>query len=272
MTEPMLSAITPVILTYNEAPNIGRTLAGLHWAKEIVVVDSESTDGTIEMLQADPRVRLHVRKFSSHNDQWQFATSQTGIETPWILRLDADYQIPPALVEEMARLDPNGPEQAYRVRFDYAIYSKVLANALYPPKTVLLRCGSFAVLDAGHTEAWKVEGRIGELKARIIHDDWKPMPSWIASQTNYMRRELAHKSHSGLIHWLRSHPPLMMVAVFFYCLFAKGLIFNGRKGIMYTLQRTVAEGIYGLLYLEERSNISVATHIDSTKKPRPESP
>jgi glycosyltransferase involved in cell wall biosynthesis len=266
MTEGMLSAITPVILTYNEAPNIGRTLSGLHWAKEIVVVDSGSTDGTIEMLQADPRVRLHIRKFLSHNDQWQFATNQTGIQTPWILRLDADYQISQALVQEMALLDPEGPEHAYRVRFDYAIYSKVLASALYPPKTVLLRRGSFAVLDAGHTEAWKVEGRIGNLKARIIHDDWKPMPGWIASQTNYMRRELAHKSHGGLTHWLRSHPPLMMVAVFFYCLFAKGLIFNGRKGIMYTMQRTVAEGIYGLLYLEERSGV---THIVSTDKPRP---
>lgn len=254
MTEDMLQAITPVILTYNEARNIQRTLSALRWASDIVVVDSGSTDDTIKILQANPRVRLYSRKFDTHQDQWQFATQHTDIKTPWILRLDADYFIPKALEEEMAKLNPNGPENGYRIGFDYAIYSGVLVSSLYPPKTVLLRRGSFRILDAGHAEAWEVSGLVKDLKARIIHDDWKPMSGWVASQVNYMRRELALNSRNGrgLAYWLRSKPPLMMVAVFFYCLFVKGLIASGRRGIFYTLQRTVAEGIYGLLYLEQQ--------------------
>ncbi|MFN5855908.1 MAG: glycosyltransferase, partial [Pseudanabaenaceae cyanobacterium] len=44
----MIEQIQPLILTYNEAPNIARTLAKLSWAKRIVVIDSFSTDETLE--------------------------------------------------------------------------------------------------------------------------------------------------------------------------------------------------------------------------------
>jgi hypothetical protein len=158
------------------------------------------------------------------------------------------------LIEEMARLDPGTSENAYRIGFDYAVYGRILAASLYPANTILLRRGFFAVHDAGHTESWEVAGPVGNLKARIVHDDWKAMSRWVSAQANYMARELHAKKHPGrsLRDWLRGHPPLMPIAVFFYCLFAKGLIFSGRSGILYTLQRTVAEAIYALLYLEAR--------------------
>jgi glycosyltransferase involved in cell wall biosynthesis len=252
--EPMLAVITPVILTWNEASNIARTLACLDWAKEIVVVDSGSTDETIAILKATPRVRLYTRKFDTHQKQWRFATEETGITSPWLLRLDADYLLPHALVEEISRLDPGAPESGYRIGFDYAIYGRILTASLYPANTILLRRGYFAVHDAGHTESWEVKGPVGHIKARVVHDDWKAMSYWVSAQVNYMARELQVKKRSdrSLRDWLRRHPPLMPVAVFFYCLFVKGLIFNGRQGILYTLQRTVAEAIYALLYLEAR--------------------
>jgi glycosyltransferase involved in cell wall biosynthesis len=252
MTESMLNAITPVILTYNEAVNIGRTLGSLQWASEIIVVDSDSTDSTLEILRANPRVRLYSRKFDSHHNQWAFATGATDIKTPWIFRLDADYQLSPELVDEISRLDPGGAENAFRVHFDYAIFSKKLVASLYPPNTVLLRRGKFSIGDAGHTESWLVEGPIGELKATIVHDDWKPMSAWLWAQARYMARELnaPARTDRGLRDWLRTHPPLMPIAVFFYCFLARGLIFSGRQGLLYTLQRTIAEAIYSLLYLE----------------------
>ena len=46
----MLEKITPLILTYNEAPNIERTLQHLTWAKKIVVIDSYSTDETLKIM------------------------------------------------------------------------------------------------------------------------------------------------------------------------------------------------------------------------------
>ena len=70
----------------------------------------------------------------------------------------------------------------------------------------------------------------------------------------YMRRELAYlqAKGSGLKSWLRLRPPLMPLAVFFYCLFVKGLILNGRAGLFYALQRLIAEAVLSLMVLEER--------------------
>ena len=250
----MLEDITPVLLTYNEEQNIHRTLSRLWWAKDIVVVDSGSTDGTLAVLASFPNVRMFKRSFDSHGNQWRYAVEETQIATDWILRLDADYQVSDALVAELAALDPNAPVSAYRVSFDYAIFSRNLLSSLYPANTVLLRKGRFSVRDKGHTETWDVNGPVATLSARIIHDDWKATGQWLIGQARYMQRELdyLHVNKGGLVRWLRLRPPLMPIAVFLYCLIGKGLLLNGRAGIFYALQRLVAEAVLSLLVLEEK--------------------
>ena len=61
----MLDQITPVILTYNEAANIGRTLERLAWAREVVVVDSLSTDDTVAIAGRFPNTRVVQRPFDT---------------------------------------------------------------------------------------------------------------------------------------------------------------------------------------------------------------
>ncbi len=250
----MLDQITPVLLTYNEAENIGRTLSNLSWARDIVAVDSGSTDETVAILTRHSNVRVFTHPFSDHATQWLYAVNETNISTPWILRLDADYQVTPALVEEMKTLDPGATIDAYSVDFDYAIYSRLLRASLYPPNTVLLRRGRFRIVDRAHTEGWVVDGPVEKLRARIVHDDWKSTRRWLMSQGHYMQRELARlETHrSGVRDWLRMRPPLAPLAVFFYCLFGKGLILDGRRGVQYALQRVVAEGVLALMLLEAR--------------------
>ena len=250
----MLDSITPVLLTYNEAPNIGRTLAQLAWANDIVVVDSGSTDDTLSILKAHPRVRVFHRDLDTHHAQWRYAMHDTDIVTPWVLRLDADYQVPKELVSEMAQLAPPGNLAAYEAAFDYAVFGRRLTTSLYPKKPVLLRIGSFSISDEGHTEGWVVNGPVAQLKRRLIHDDWKSMHAWAVAQARYMTRERQklESRRAGLRDWLRMHPPLMPLAVFFYCLFGKGLLFNGKAGLLYTLQRTIAEGILSVYILEAK--------------------
>jgi hypothetical protein len=250
----MLDQITPVLLTYNEEQNISRTLSHLAWAKDIVVVDSGSTDGTLAALAHFPNVRVFNRRFDTHGKQWRYATEETNIGTDWLLRLDADYQVSDALIAELARLDPNAAVSAYRVRFDYAVFSRKLLSSLYPSKTVLLRRGCFTVWDKGHSDVWDVQGPVVTLNATIVHDDWKPVSQCVIGEAQCLQRERdwirVHKG--GLVRWLRVRPPLMPIAVFLYCLFGKGLILNGRAGIFYALQRMMAEAMLSLMVLEER--------------------
>src|SRR5208282_6416368 len=178
----MLEQITPVILTLNEAPNIAHTLSRLTWAKHIVVVDCGSTDDTLAILARWPNVRVFTRPFDSHAGQWRYATTETGIDTSWILRLDADYQLSEDLIEELKQLDPDAAVDGYSIAFDYAIFSHKLRSSLYPANTVLLRRGRFTVTDKGHTESWTVEGPVKKLNARIIHDDWKDTRHFIDAQ------------------------------------------------------------------------------------------
>jgi glycosyltransferase involved in cell wall biosynthesis len=250
----MLDHITPVLLTHDEEQNIGRTLSRLGWAKDIVVVDSGSTDGTLAILAAWPNVRVFKRRFDTHAKQWRYAVEETQIATDWILRLDADYQVSDALVSEFAQLDPNAPVSAYCIGFDYAIFSQKIRSSLYPANTILLRKHKFCVRERGHTEAWDVTGTIGTLSSRILHDDWKPTCQWLIGQTRYMQRELEwlRLRKAGLVRWLRLRPPLMPIVAFIYCLFGKGLIMSGRAGVFYALQRMVAEAILSLMVLEAK--------------------
>src|SRR5438552_5326522 len=168
----MLDHITPVLLTFNEEQNILRTLSHLTWARDIVVVDSGSTDGTLAAIATFPNVRVFKRPFDTHANQWRFAVGETEIATDWILRLDADYQVEKELIAELAGLRPEKAVAAFRIRFRYAIFSRALVSSLYPPNTILLRKGRFSVYDRGHTEAWDVNGEVVTLNARITHDDW----------------------------------------------------------------------------------------------------
>ena len=104
----MLEQITPVLLTYNEEENIGRTLGQLGWASDVVVVDSYSTDNTVAIARSRIQVRLFQRTFDTHAQQWNFAVQNSAIKTEWILRrLDADYLLTSEYIGEHAVDDLN---------------------------------------------------------------------------------------------------------------------------------------------------------------------
>src|SRR5262249_3461248 len=100
----MLDQITPLILTYNEAPNIARSLGALSWACDIVLVDSFSDDDTVTIAKSVPQVRVFQRAFDGHRNQWEFGLKETGISTPWVLALDADYVLSDEVIAELTNL------------------------------------------------------------------------------------------------------------------------------------------------------------------------
>ncbi len=244
----MLEHITPVLLTWNEAPNLPRTLGALAWARQIVVVDSFSTDATLALLKANPRVALVQRKFDSHASQWNFAIGQTGIATPWILALDADYVLSDALAAELAALKPEESMAAYRARFDYYVRGQRLWGSLYPPVTVLFRKDRASYVQDGHTQRLQVSGEVGDLRAPIAHDDRKPFVHWRQAQRRYGRLEaekLARAPWQSL-GWPDRVRRLVVVApaaVLLYCLVVRGGLLQGLAGLQYAFQRAWSETV-----------------------------
>ena len=171
----MHESITPILLTFNEERNIGRILSMLSWARDIVVVDSGSSDGTVDILNSFDNVRVYTRKFDNHSSQWQFALKQTGIETDWVLALDADYLLTPDLVDELKNLVPENHINGYSVSFAYCINGKPVRGSLYPPVSVLYKRQSAEYMQQGHTQRIRIDGKISDLKSLIYHDDRKTL-------------------------------------------------------------------------------------------------
>lgn len=250
-----LASITPLILTYNEEANIGRTLAGVAWAQRIVVIDSGSTDRTLELLVADPRVEMVQRPFDSFANQCNFGLQH--IHTPWVLSLDADYVIPAALRREieMVLVNPSPAVAGYRIPFRYCVAGQPLRGTILPPRIALYRpeCGHY--VNDGHAHRLQLNGVCSVLHQPILHDDRKPLDRWLASQQRYLRQECdkirtTPRRELSRADRLRRGKVLAPFAVFVLCLVLKGGLLDGWRGWFYALQRTYVEVLLTLMLIE----------------------
>jgi glycosyltransferase involved in cell wall biosynthesis len=243
--------VTGLILTFNEAPNIARTLAPLSWLREIVIVDSLSTDGTTEIAAAFPNVRVFKRAFTTHAEQWNFGLEQTGIATEWVLALDADYVVTEGLSRELKALQPEPGVAGFAASFDYCIDGQPLRGTAYPPVTVLFRRERARYAQDGHTQRVRLDGVVRPLASRIQHDDRKSLRHWLAAQARYMALEADKLAASppgelGLADQLRRWIVVAPPAMFVYCYVVRGGILDGKAGLFYALQRAASELILSL--------------------------
>lgn len=252
----MLDRITPLLLTWNEEANLERTLAPLAWAKEVLVVDSGSTDATRDILTRHPNVRVVERAFDDFAQQWRFGLSQVDAE--WVLALDADYVLDDALVDEMRSLSPSAATSGYRVSFRFCVGGVPLRASLYPPAVVLFRRSQARVRQDGHCYRFEVaEGVVEELQAKITHDDRKPFARWLASQRRYADDEAKKLLESswqelGWADRLRRVPFAAGPVSFGHCLVVKRGLLDGRAGLVYAGQRLLAETLISMKLLERR--------------------
>jgi glycosyltransferase involved in cell wall biosynthesis len=251
----MLDQITPLILTYNEAPNLDRTMQQVGWANDIVVVDSFSDDDTTRIASSFPQTRICQRAFNSHSDQWSFGLEQTAIKTPWVLALDADYVLTDELISELRTLKPAPEVNGYTADFIYCLNGRRLRSGIYPSVTVLYRKAAASYKQDGHTHRVEVEGEIRPLQGKILHDDRKPLRRWLHSQADYAELEARKlmSSRSGSVSFgdrVRTWQIVAPFAVLFYCLVARGGLLDGRAGFYYAFQRALAELMLSLHLLE----------------------
>lgn len=249
------SLLQVLVLTKNEEPNIKRVLAKLNWVEKILVLDSFSTDSTLDIVKTFQNTEIVQRTFDSFASQCNFGLSL--IQSKWVLSIDADYVLTDEFIEETKQFILRTDKVAYLTKFKFLVFGKPLSSDNTTPRPVLFLKELGAYYNDGHAHRLAIEGDLGEYKAVILHDDRKSLDFWFNNQLGYSIKEtnkLLTTSNDQLSFTgkIRKNMIAAPFLVFFYSLFFQGLIFNGWKGWHYTLQRTMVEILMALRLIEEK--------------------
>jgi glycosyltransferase involved in cell wall biosynthesis len=245
-----------LIITKDEQANIRRTLDNLTWLESVVVLDSFSVDGTVEILKEYPNVEVYNRTFDTFANQCNFGL--TLVSSKWVLSLDADFVLTPEFIEETRKfvLNSDDGKVAYFTRFKFLVFGKELSRNNTTKRAVLFQREFCSYYDDGHAHRLQIEGAAGNYRSYVLHDDRKPLDIWLSNQDKYSIRECeklvdpSNASTHSLVAKIRKTKILAPFIIFFYCLFAKGLVFDGWYGWHYTLQRTFVEMLFALRLIE----------------------
>ena len=183
--------VAVVILTFNEEANLAHALESVTgWADETFVLDSMSTDATLEIARRyGACVREH--KFENYAAQRNYALDQLPIQSEWILFLDADEWLPETAKAEISRVIGGKPiENGFYMPYRLMWMGKWIRRGYYPSWILrLFRAGKARCDDRAINEHMIVEGPTARLNVDLIHEDRKGISAWIAKHNNYASGE-----------------------------------------------------------------------------------
>lgn len=190
--------LTVIILTYNEEIHIARCLENVaQLAQRVVVVDSGSTDRTVEIATAAGAEVISHAWPGSQAEQFNWALDTLSITTAWVLRLDADEYLLPELVEELRQRLPNMPQEVFSLSLSRAraFMGRRLKHGVTGDVEIvrIFRTGraryeqrlmdEHLCIDAG--------GRVERMKGQFIDDNLLPIGQFITKHNDYASREAA---------------------------------------------------------------------------------
>jgi glycosyltransferase involved in cell wall biosynthesis len=285
MTAQTRPSLTVIILTYNEEANIAQSLRSVaDWAEAVFVLDSFSTDRTVERARDHGAVVVQ-REFAGYASQRNYALANLPITTEWVLFLDADEWVPNDLRDEITSRIQSGPkENGFLLRYRLIWNGVWIRRGYYP--TWILRLFRHGVAKCESREVNEhlvVEGQIGRLWHDFIHEDRKGIGAWIAKHNAYATveaTELLRGSRAGYLdarllgsqaqrkRWLRYRvwgrlPPLLRPFVYFvYRYVLLGGFLDGREAfVFHFLHALWYQFVIDLKYLELRTAHRVTVQV-----------
>lgn len=190
-----MADLTVIILAQNEEKNIERSVNSVRKiAKRIIVIDSGSTDKTIELAEKNGAEVIQHSPFVNYATQFNWGLDNTNIRTKWVLRLDADEQVTSQLADEIEQMleehnsdDVNGFELRCRIIF---MGKWIKHGGTYPliiPR--LFRYGFGKVEMRKMDEHTLIEGKVLRMQNDLVHYDFKGLHEWIEKHNKYSVRE-----------------------------------------------------------------------------------
>ncbi|MEM9414596.1 MAG: glycosyltransferase family 2 protein [Planctomycetota bacterium] len=256
--------ISVLILTLNEEDNLQRCLDSVSWADDIVVLDSGSTDRTVEIAKA-AGARVYHRAFDNERSHREYSLRAIEYRHPWVYNPDADEVLPPALRDEMLEAvnDPSRNETAYRVRFKNMFMGRwIRRSSLYPVWVMrLFRPDSISFRRKINLE-YVTEGEEGYFKNHFEHYSFnKGIAAWFEKHNLYSTYEASETvsfvQQSGKINWrdlwggtvarrrmlkqVSYYLPFRAVMRFLYMYIFRLGVLDGRAGLTYCIMISVYE-------------------------------
>jgi glycosyltransferase involved in cell wall biosynthesis len=240
MTQPLSVAIVAM----NEAENLARTLASVAWANEIVLVDSGSTDRTVE-IAASYGAKVYTEGWKGYGGQVNSALDKcTG---PWILNVDADEVVTPQLAAEIQSLLQGQPAfDAYTVPRLNNIFGRWMRHGgLYPDRKLrLFRKGAARLREDTEPHATpKTLEQTGRLSGDLLHYQYPTLEIYIQHMRAYSTATVplflrGGKTSASLPGFL-TNTLLNPALTFVYNYIVRGGFLDGREGLLFHLYHSM---------------------------------
>ena len=180
-----MTKLTVTVITHNEAPHIAEALRSIAWADEIIVIDSGSSDGTVEAARP-LATRVEVRAWSGYGTQKNYAASLASHD--WILSIDADERVAPALGEEIRSLLTTGPTAAgYSIsRVSHYLGRWIRSTDWYPDFHVRLYDRRLARWSEHQVhESIECRGPVERLRGELLHHPYRDVSEHLTKIDRY---------------------------------------------------------------------------------------
>jgi len=179
-------AITVVIPTRDEALHIARCVNAARAIGRVVVVDCGSSDATRAIARAHGAGVIE-HAWEGHAGQKNWALDHAGIDTPWVLFLDADEVVPPATAAAIREAVASGRADGYELPRAYVFLGRPLRHAWWYPdyQLRLFRTGRGRFEERRVHEHVILDGRVAQLAAPILHDNRKGIAAFIERHARY---------------------------------------------------------------------------------------
>jgi len=181
--------ISVVILTKNEASRIADCIRSVTWADEVLVVDDESTDETVQIAHSlGAQVLRRKMDIEGRHRNWAYAQSRHE----WVLSLDADERVTPELAQEIQDLLANGaPRETYSIpRRNYIGNQWIRHGGWYPSAQLKLFKKSVFQWEETTVHPRAISDRPwGTLQHDLLHFSYRDQMDFIKKQDGHTTRE-----------------------------------------------------------------------------------
>lgn len=230
--------ISVIIITGNEENNIKDCLESVKWADEIIVVDSESTDNTVNIAREFTN-KVYVHKWLGYSAQKTLALEYSTNE--WILSLDADERVTKSLANEIETFDlQNSSFDAFKIRRENYFIGKKITYCGWGKdfQLRLFRKSKTKLNKKLVHEGFIVDGQVGSLKNVIEHYSYTNFSDGFLKINEYSSLEAQEKRERKVSSF---RTILIPVLGFYQYYFARRGFKDGKHGLMISLMHAMTK-------------------------------